>query len=59
MDSTKTALERAFELARSGRYTLVTEIRDEIRAEGYDDSQIENRALVRQLRSLMDEAQRK
>jgi hypothetical protein len=53
MDKNKTALERAFELARSGRYPTVELIRRAISAEGYFQSQIEGRELSRQLRELI------
>ncbi len=53
MDQNKTALERAFELARSGRYPTVELIRRAISAEGYFQSQIEGRELSRQLRVLI------
>lgn len=53
MDQNKTALERAFELARSGRYPTVAHIRRAISAEGYSQGQIEGRELSRQLRELI------
>ena len=53
MDKNKTALERAFELARSGRYPSVELIRRAISAEGYFQNQIEGRELSRQLRALI------
>lgn len=56
MDQNKTALERAFELARSGRYPTVELIRRAISAEGYFQTQIEGRELARQLRALIDAA---
>ncbi|WP_055045806.1 hypothetical protein [Devosia sp. A16] len=54
MDKNKTALERAFELARSGRYPSVELIRRAVSAEGYAQTQIQGRELTRQLRSLID-----
>lgn len=53
MDKDKTALERAFELARTGRYPTVDLIRRAISAEGYFQNQIEGRDLSRQLRELI------
>ena len=53
MDQNKTALERAFELARTGRYPTVELIRRAISAEGYFQSQIEGRELSKQLRELI------
>jgi hypothetical protein len=47
-----TALERAFELARSGKCASVTEIRRQLRAEGLAQSQVEGPMLTRQLREL-------
>jgi flagellar biosynthesis/type III secretory pathway protein FliH len=56
MDKNKTALERAFELARSGRYPTVQLIRRAISAEGYSQNQIEGRELTRQLKALISAA---
>ena len=47
-----TALERAFELARSGDYARPQDIRARLNAEGYDGAQIEGPSLLRQLREL-------
>jgi hypothetical protein len=49
---TMTTLERAFELAKSGDYESVTEIRAKLKAEGYALSQLEGPSLNRQLREL-------
>ncbi len=48
-----TALERAFELARSGDCHSVQEIRERLRAEGHVESQVTGPSLVRQLRDLL------
>jgi hypothetical protein len=56
MHSDKTALERAFELARSGKITTVAKIRQSLKAEGYSDSQLIGNALVGQLRDLIRSA---
>lgn len=53
MDKNKTALERAFELARSGRYPTVEHIRRAVSAEGYFQNQLEGRELSRQLRGII------
>ncbi|MBS0237191.1 MAG: hypothetical protein JSR89_02060 [Proteobacteria bacterium] len=46
-------LERAFELARSGRCTTVADIKRRLREEGYQDDQVEGPLLFGQLNSLM------
>lgn len=46
-------LERAFELARSGRCTSVADIKRKLRDEGYQDDQVEGPLLFSQLNSLM------
>jgi hypothetical protein len=53
-----TTLERAFELARSGEFTTVADIRQRLRAERYDqvDAHLSGPALSRQLRALCDQA---
>ncbi|MBK8085314.1 MAG: hypothetical protein IPK28_16670 [Devosia sp.] len=53
MDQNKTALERAFELARSGRFSSLTELKRAVSLEGYLLSQLEGRSLARQLGALM------
>ena len=53
MDQNKTALERAFELARTGRYPTVELIRRAVSAEGYFKNQLEGRELSRQLREII------
>ncbi len=47
-----TALERAFELARSGGYGSPHEIRAQLQAEGLDFHQIQGPTLLRQLKGL-------
>jgi LmbE family N-acetylglucosaminyl deacetylase len=56
MDGRTTPLERAFELARSGEYAGVSEVRRQLKAEGYSDQQLEGRSLSRQLRELCEAA---
>ena len=53
-----TALERAFALARSGKFLTVSEIRSQLKQERYDVSQLEGRALQKQLRELCVEARK-
>ena len=52
MKSRPTTLERAFELARAGGCAGVAEIRAQLKLEGYNLSQFEGPALMRQLRDL-------
>lgn len=53
-----TVLERAFELARSGECAGLGDIRARLKAEKFQgvDDQLYGRALVRQLKTLCDEA---
>ena len=52
MSLPQTTLERAFDLARSGDYASVSEIRTKLKSEGYSLSQLEGPTLLRQLREL-------
>jgi hypothetical protein len=56
MQPNMTAIERAFELARSGRFSNASEVKRAVAAEGYSASQIEGPALMRQLRELIQSA---
>lgn len=58
MDPRISQLERAFELARSGRFSTVAEIKRKLREEGYMDDQVEGPLLFGQLNSLMKKAAR-
>lgn len=58
MDQNKTALERAFELAKSGDYPTVEHIRRKISGEGYLRDQLNGAALRRQLKELITAATR-
>jgi hypothetical protein len=49
MNADKTALERAFEIARSGRWHRTEEIRRQLRQEGYNHSQVKGPRLGQQL----------
>lgn len=56
MDQNKTAIERAFDMARSGQFATVTEIKRAVSAEGYNLAQLEGSSLTRQLRGLITSA---
>jgi hypothetical protein len=56
MDHRMTALERAFQLARSGQVSTITEIVGSLRRDRYDTRQIEGPALRRQLMNLIKAA---
>ena len=58
MSFRQTALERAFELARTGRYASAAEVRLRLRDEGYDTRQLEGRSLLKQLRDLCADARK-
>jgi hypothetical protein len=58
MDQKMTALERAFQLAKSGRVADVTEIGLALRREGYAAAQIEGPLLKRQLAELIKAARK-
>jgi hypothetical protein len=50
MDFRKSTLERAFELAESGRLASVAELRAQLKREGHTLEQLTGRALMSQLR---------
>lgn len=56
MHNRLTALERAFELARSGECHGTDEIRKRLNAEGYSGQQVTGPTLLRQLRELCAQA---
>jgi hypothetical protein len=57
MDSKVTALERAFQLARSGRMATIDDIKKHLKREGYDEVVTEGgRSLTTQLRELVRNA---
>jgi hypothetical protein len=56
MQSKLSALERAFQLARSGQVASVAEIRTALRDEGYELRQLYGRTLLKQLRDLIASA---
>ena len=51
--SRPSVLERAFNLAKSGRCRSLREVRQVLRAEGYPDYQLEGKGLINQLQALM------
>jgi hypothetical protein len=55
MDGTKTTLERAFELAKSGSVLNMAELHSKLKREGYMLNQIDGPTLRRQLSQLMRE----
>ena len=56
MSPNQTALERAFELAKSWEYSTVNVIKGKLKTEGYPVDQIDGKALTTQLRALMKDA---
>jgi hypothetical protein len=60
LDPKVSALERAFELARSGRVVSVTDIKARLKWEGYDDQYVDGGpSLNLQLRNLIKVARSK
>jgi hypothetical protein len=53
MESRPTALERAFELAKSGQCATVEEIKKKLKAEGLPAGQLTGKTLTKQLRELI------
>ena len=53
MDTNKTALERAFDLARSGSCLHVSDIINHLKSEGYSIEQVEGPSLKTQLKDLI------
>jgi hypothetical protein len=58
MDQKMTALERAFQLARSGRVAGLTDIVSSLKRDGYSTNQIEGPVLKRQLADLIKAARK-
>jgi hypothetical protein len=56
MDPNKSAIERAFELARSGCFVTTDGIRNQLRREGYSPDQVLGPVLLKQLRELISAA---
>jgi hypothetical protein len=57
MNDRPTALERAFQLARSGRPKSIDDIKRELAKEHYSSGQISGNAIKKQLLALIREAQ--
>ena len=53
------AIERAFELAATGRFASATEIKLKLAREGYRHEQVEGRALAKQIRAIIEKARRR
>ena len=58
MDTNKTTIERAFDLARSGTCLTLNDIVSKLKSEGYGAGQIEGRSLNKQLRELIEKAKK-
>jgi hypothetical protein len=58
MDHSVTTLERAFQVAKSGKCSSVADLKKQLRAEGYVIAQITGRTLVKQLEVLIKTARR-
>jgi hypothetical protein len=56
MDERTTALERAFQLAKSGTCVSVPDLRKRLKAEGYSVNQVTGRTLNKQLVALIQSA---
>lgn len=56
MDTNKTTIERAFDLAQSGTCLNVHDIVSQLKSEGYAIGQIEGPSLNKQLRELIEKA---
>lgn len=56
MDQNLTALERAFQLAKSGQVASVADITDALKLEGYRIEQVQGPQLRAQLKKLIEEA---
>jgi hypothetical protein len=54
-----TALERAFALARTGRYVTVAAIKLQLQTEGYSTAQIIGPSLLSQIRAICISAQKR
>jgi hypothetical protein len=58
MEVRQTAVHRAFELAKSGKFGSVTQIDRRLHAEGYPAGHLEGRSVRRQIRALIAEARK-
>jgi hypothetical protein len=57
VDPNATALERAFQLAKSGNVATVSALKERLKAEGYSDATVKGKALTKQLRDLIRASQ--
>ena len=57
MEFRLTTLERAFQLARSGCYASVADIKKQLSVEGFSTAQVTGRVMARQLQDLIRTAQ--
>jgi hypothetical protein len=57
MNHHMTCLERAFQLAQSGKYGSIAELKKQLSIEGFSVAQVTGTALSRQLRALIRAAQ--
>jgi hypothetical protein len=53
MRQDKTALERAFDLAKSGQCATIDQIRQKLKAESYNQDVVQGPSLLAQLRAIM------
>ena len=58
MDHNVTAVERAFQLAKSGICLSVADLKKRLRLEGYATTQIVGGAISKQLKALIEAAQK-
>ena len=56
MDPNQSVFERAFDLAASGRFKTVSEIRRQLRREGYREELIQGPLLAKQLVGAIEKA---
>jgi hypothetical protein len=56
MTNSQLPLERAFELARSGKFASTTDIKSQLSKEGFQIDQLSGGSLMRQLRTIMKAA---
>jgi hypothetical protein len=53
MGNIATPLERAFELARSGNYRNIEDIKSRLKKEGFQTDQVSGGSLLRQMRAMI------
>jgi thymidylate kinase len=57
MDRPDNPVERAFQLARSGKFSALNELKARLNSEGYSVATIEGPSLAKQLRDLIKTSQ--